>query len=600
MSEYVVFNKLEGVIAHRIRRAVCEAKPWSVAVFEREREHLTNFVRTRICPLIENDVKRVLIRAPVKSGKREMVEYMAMRDKNTNEKRVHAFISSWHRSADSDQRDELETQNLSVFSIINDAHVDSFLQWLDDNLAQNNDIVIHLDECDHGSGEKQKLSKIWGRIRNDVQITCILYSATPEEVMFSEELDTVIEEFMESHPPILYTPPEGYCGPARFLEEGLVHDARPFFTKDGLSEQGKEIIGDMRESMRTEPSRNILILRLTYSMGGNKKDNKAIHVFLKQLSQFKELADFTVIVDKPDKVIKSSHPILKQDIEWSSKHYWDFMTKERPILIVHDQTATRSTEWSCHDRLFATHDYRDAVTYVTVSQAQERVNHYEQKYGGFQPIRAYGHKKTFQLSAGQIDHKEYLRNPWFMRKVDRRIATEVYTIRNTDTNTLHPIYNKHYTEDDAVEILRTLMSYGEAGLSSRIVCGGGEVPVYEGEWLPITKESWATDWPEYCLTHPSFSKMINPFIQAEKHKKGEIWLGQHRGWKHLEFSEGKLYNIVLGSRIQLDLGSTGGDRRMVCYNNGQLGVLIARKTAERISKPIRATHSMYENEDVSL
>ena len=273
MAEYVPFNKLEGVFAHRIRRSVCEPKPWSVAVFEREREHLTRFVRENISPLIENDVKRVLVRAPVKSGKREMDEYLAMRDKNTTKKRSHAFISSWHRTADSEQRDELETQNLSVFSIINDTQVESFLQWLGDNIAQDNDIVIHLDECDHGSGEKQKLSKIWSRIRNHVQITTILYSATPEEVVFSEELDT-LDDFMESHPPILYTPPEGYCGPARFLEEGLVYDALPFFTKDGLSEQAKEIVGDMRESMRTDSSRNILILRLTYSLGGKKRTRR--------------------------------------------------------------------------------------------------------------------------------------------------------------------------------------------------------------------------------------------------------------------------------------------------------------------------------------
>jgi hypothetical protein len=411
--------------------------------------------------------------------------------------------------------------------------------------------------------------------------------------MFSEELDIVVDDFMESHPPILYTPPEGYCGPARFLEEGLVYDALPFFTKDGLSDQAKELVGDMRESMLTEPSRNILILRLTYSLGGNKKDNKAIHVFLKNLSQYKELSDFFVIVDKPDKVIKSSHPILKQDIEWSSKNYWDFTTKDRPILIVHDQTATRSTEWSCHDRVFATHDYRDSVTFVTVSQAQERVNHYEQKYGGFQGIRAYGHKKSFQLSAGQIEHKDYIGNPWFMRKVDRRIATEVYTIRNTDTNTLHPNHNKHYTKNEAIEILRSLMSYGDADLSSRIVCGGSEVPVYEGDWIPITKETWETEWSKYCLTHPECSKMENPFDEAEKHKKGEIWLGQHRGWKHLEFSEGKLYNIVSGARKQIDLGSTGGDRKTICYNNGQLGVFIARLIGQRKTKPIRTKNSMF-------
>ena len=584
MSEYVPFNKLEGVIAHRIRRAVCEPKPWSVAVFEREREHLTRFVRTHICPLIENDVKRVLVRAPVKSGKREMVEYLAMRDKNTTKKRAHAFISSWHRSADSDQRDELETQNLSVFSIINDTHVESFLQWLEVNLAQDNDIVIHVDECDHGSGEKQKLSKIWSRIRNHVQITTILYSATPEEVMFSEELDTLVDDFMESHPPILYTPPEGYCGPARFLE-GLVYDALPFFTKDGLSEQAKEIIGDMRESMRTEPSRNILILRLTYSLGGNKKDNKAIHVFLKNLSQYKELSDFFVIVDKPDKVIKSSQPILKQDIEWSSKNYWDFMTKDRPILIVHDQTATRSTEWSCHDRLFATHDYRDSVTFVTVSQAQERVNHYEQKYGGFQPIRVYGHKKTFQLSAGQIDYKEYMRNPWTKHKVYK---TDAYIIRKHESKMIHPVYKGQYSEEDANGILQSLHSYVEVTLSNRLEGTIEDEYVVGCVFIPCNKDDDING-----LVQKEFKRLkFDPkrtfdnslFINSEK--KGIVsglYQGNFRTWKVFDYKE------VLKEK-NAGLNDDTPIRSIVCYNEGVLGLGFRFLTGEIIKKNTIKSH----------
>jgi hypothetical protein len=580
MAEYVPFNKLEGVIAHRIRRAVCEAKPWSVAVFERERPHLTNFVRTHISPLLENDVKRILVRAPVKSGKREMVEYMAMRDKNA-EKRVHAFISAWHRSADSEQRDELETQNLTVFSIINDAQVASFVEWLHDHLEKNKDIVIHLDECDHGSGESQKLSNIWKHIRNDLQITTILYSATPEEVMFSEELETVIDDFMESHPPILYTPPAGYCGPARFLQEGLVHDARPFFTKDGLSDQGKEIIGDMRESMQADPSRNILILRLTY---GGKKDTKAIHLFLKNLSQFKELSDFTVIVDKPDKVIKSSHPILKQDIEWSSKHYWDFMTKERPILIVHDQTATRSTEWSCHDRVFATHDYRESVAFVTVSQAQERVNHYEQKYGGFQPIRVYGHKKTFMLSAGQIGYDVYLKNPWTKHKVYK---TEAYTIRKADTKMVHPLHKGQYTEEHANEILQMLHSYVDVSVSSRVIGVLEDVPAVDSVFIPCNKEDDINDLVA-SLNIKTRNKFNNSFNKSEKVGKID---GQYQGylrvWKVFTYQE-----VVEEPRW----GLKEMDRITVCYYNGVLGVGLRYQTGETEQKnTLKSKSSIYKS-----
>ena len=57
------------------------AKPWSVAVFQHLRPHMTNFVDNRIIPLLEDtECRRIVVRAPVKSGKREMVEYIAMRD----------------------------------------------------------------------------------------------------------------------------------------------------------------------------------------------------------------------------------------------------------------------------------------------------------------------------------------------------------------------------------------------------------------------------------------------------------------------------------------------------------------------------------------
>jgi len=570
------------------------SKPWSVAEFESKREHLTNFVRNTICPLIEKKVMRILIRAPVKSGKREIVEYIAMRDLNTREKRVHAFISAWHRTADREQREELETQNLTVFSITNDANVKEFLKWLQDSMDTGYDIVIHLDECDHGSGDTQKLSEVWTKIRKDMRITAILYSATPEEAMFSGDFD--VADFIGNHPPVFYTPPEGYCGPNKFLEEDLVHEARPFFTKNfELSEQGKEIISDMRESMRKNPLRNIFILRLTYSLkiGANKTENKAKHLFLNHLSSFKELSDFTVIVDKGYYA-----NTRREEIEWSSKSYWDEKGAE-PILIVHDQTSTRSTEWSCHDRVFATHDFRESVTYAVVSQAQERVNHYSQKYNGFQPIRVYGHKKSFLLSAGLICHEEYLTNHWFMRKVDKRVATGAYTIKNTVTNAIHPDYDKYYSEEKAVEILKSLHSYGVVNLSSRIAADCRLVPVYDGEWIPMTKESWNKNWPEYCSeqSDKALIKKKNPFIQAEKHRVGKIWLGQHRGWKHLRYENNKLYEIVSGVRGKsLDLGSTGGTRVKVCYHKGELGVFVAHISGSKTLKPIQAINSMYERE----
>ena len=63
--------------SHLIRVKKKDAEhAWSVADFEMERPHLTMFVREKLLVLLDNDVcRRVFIRAPVKSGKREIVEW---------------------------------------------------------------------------------------------------------------------------------------------------------------------------------------------------------------------------------------------------------------------------------------------------------------------------------------------------------------------------------------------------------------------------------------------------------------------------------------------------------------------------------------------
>jgi hypothetical protein len=90
-------------------------KPWSVDQFEEFRPHMTSFVRSKIVPLLNqhdsSSVSRVLIHGQVKVGKREIVEYIAVRD-SINQFRTHVFISSFHRKADESQRDELETHGI--------------------------------------------------------------------------------------------------------------------------------------------------------------------------------------------------------------------------------------------------------------------------------------------------------------------------------------------------------------------------------------------------------------------------------------------------------------------------------------------------------
>ena len=569
---------------------------WSVAIFELVRQHLTNFIRTVILPYLDEDCTRILIRAPVKSGKREMVEYIAQRDYSHNPHRVHVFISSWHRTADQEQREELRLHNLKVFSIITIPIATECIAWIIQQLVAGKRVIIHIDECDFGTGQRQILGRVYRRFKNDDNVVFILYSATPQEVIFSGEIDckedNEYEELVdEVERGILceYSPPAGYCGPSRFLDEGLIFDAKPFFEENPfrLSEQGRTIMHDLRESMRVNHGRNIIILRLS-SADGNEKGNKQIYKFLEGVHKCDDLKDCIVIADNLDKKCGKIPCISSDNIQWSDDIYWKKLTKDEPIICVIDQTASRSTELCCHHRLFAYHDFRNSITFTTQSQAQERVNHYEQKYGGFQPIRVYGHRKTFELSAGRISYAEYMTNIWYKKKITNR---NYYHIKHSQTDTIHPDFSQPLTLQEANHTLQNLSSFSEVKVSQRVRGRSKEVPVFDCKFIACTKETFDEKKDEIArLLEGSIMqlpKFKNPFLESEKKgKKNELWIGYLRKWDIFEYSD-----IDIGWGIT---GPGGSTRLTICYDKGELGIAVRWNTGNKQTKNTLKTYkSMY-------
>jgi len=589
------------------------SKPWSVADFERMRPHLTNFCKEEIVELVEDPrTRRIVIRAPVKSGKREIAEYMAMRDSVGREpRRVHVFISAWHRTADEDQREELRTQNMKVFSISTKKKADECKSWILSELRKGHLIVAHLDEADHGCGSRQILCSVWTLIRNNPSITCILYTATPEEILFSGEVDDaeyqelVNEMFKEAHI-VEYTPPLGYCGPQKFLSENLVHVALPFFHKEGgvfgLC-QGVEIIEKLRQDILVNPSRNIIVLRLSGGIESGtraqRKENKAIHQFLRNVRLFPQLEGVLVYVDK-DAVTGIRYPgVITQKIDWSTRLYWDGIATGRPMIIVVDQTSSRSTEWSCHDRVHTYHDFRNVVQFSTISQAQERVNHYDTKYaGGFQRILVYGHHRTFMLSAGNIDYDTYLKDQWKKRKIN---GTELYKVKNSDTDALHPMCPPDgISEDVADHLLQELECYADVSLAARVAGGVRIIPNYKIRcFMPCTPDTCNQVLDQYKADYGIRTRLQNPFDDAFDHRiinpDGTCtFRGQHRGWKVIEKRGEDLYQQENG--VKLDLGSTGGNRNKICYQDGDLGIAFIYQDGVVRRNTLRTSGSMYGNE----
>lgn len=596
-----------------------DKKPWSVAVFETHRTHMTNFVRAKILPKLENDeCRRIVVRAPVKSGKREMVEYIAMRDSVSEPTRKHAFISAWHRKADEDQREELGGQNMAVFSITSEKNLALCLTWINEQIALGLQVVLHLDECDHGSGEKQVLSDLWREVRDNESVYNVLYSATPEEVLYSGEVDNaelnaMMGEVLQGHH-VRYTPPPGYCGPAKFLDEDLVHVAYPFFEKASegayvLSQQGKQIIQDLKASIQAgDLRRNVVVLRLCGGEGGSKKEYKAIHKFIKHCGSFPELEGVSVIVDANEAVPSSK--ARAQTVAWSSQGYWDDLATGAPKLIVIDQKSSRSTEWFCHDRVFATHDFRNVACFSTISQAVERVNHYEQKYGGFQRIRVYCHKKTLMLSAGRIGYDAYCTDLWEPRKVDVRTAAahyggqELFVIRSVKDKVAHPKWPEPVDANTRDRALQELECFAEIGLSARVAGTVRDVRVYRTEFHEVTPESWDSFKATLTLGRSVTRSFNNPFplsmkkglVQTPEGNKYMGYMVSRKGrdaWRVLDFDRDVATQESWGHTA---VGADGMDKdqRVICYRGDKLGVAVRVDTGEMEQKnSLMAWKSMY-------
>ena len=481
-----------------------------------------------------------------------------MLDYNSSQRILHVFISAWHRSADEEQRDELAEHNLKIFSINNKNNRDKCIQFLQEQIRDGYSIRMHLDECDHGSGSRQLMSPIWRYVRDRDDVKTILYSATPAEAALSADFppgsddgeDTdyneMIDEFEDDNVSVIvkYVPPSQFCGPARFIQEGLIVNATPAFDvlndRIQLTPQFKKIVRDLQTQLLVPGNtRNIVMLRLPYSTGGNRKEHKAIYRFLESLHLFPELIPFSVLVDKDDYTGSVSRAI-KMKIQWSNGEWWRLIcgSGDRPILVIYDQTCSRSTELACHDRVFATHDFRNEITFSVVSQAQERPNHYAGaglKYSAFQPIRIYGHLPTFQLSAGLIEYEDYM-------KISHKIKTtggNIFQIVDKSTGDVIPDL-RFATKREAEYKLMEMGSFAEPKLSSRVKGNMKTMVVCESGFIACNLETFDHVAKPYILEklNREGRRIQNPFVESMQNSAGsDRLMGYLRGLRVLHYDE---------------------------------------------------------------
>lgn len=484
-----------------------------------------SFVKKEIIPFLSKSY--VLVLAPPKSGKRIMVKSCALLYPSA----LHIYLSAQDKNDMNIQLKEYERYHIPAISVTNQGKQmnKSKKELLLKVQSWTGAIIIHFDECDFGSSDKGKLSRFLEDIKKAMDprsyVRYIVYSATPEEALFSEA------DYHVAH----FTPPVHYNGPKWFMNNGLVYDAIPFFNFDddklALTEQAETILSDW-----TKSDKLISVLRLNYKIGKSSsfsiaEENRQLQTAIDQL-----LGSGKVVVHFYDQ----NRPFDWCFFDETTQSYgsWNnFNTSVKHLLVI-SGLCTRGTEVGFHPMIFAWHDWRKAesgsTTYGTYAQAMGRNFHYNSDYvnanrknklsSSDTKIRLYTEKSLCQImekvySSANKDEMKKVWDDYTSRDVSSRTfrkdgAQYVYQAFDTldqardfykndlidheewdenkwDGNWKHPNHNSSFKSKNLIEnILKGQLPPSRA---SRIIHLDG----------PCRKfQKWIDDYNTYILNHP--------------------------------------------------------------------------------------------------
>lgn len=362
--------------------------------FKQNRQEQTKTARD-ICIAIKIDNKRLIgVNAPVKSGKREIVEICSLLT-NENEfirKRTkHFFVTSLNRKDILTQEKELKSYGIDVHCITKgktksgESSVTYLKNELTKCIKKGIQPWVHFDESDYGTGVQQKFESLYNFLL-EKKIPVICYSATNEELFYSED-------FKKSFAlQIIFDPAPTYRGAAWFLDNHLISDAEPFYLKGSFTNHAIDILDTFCQS-----DKPVGVLRLPTDRGEPKRNLASYKHFVGNQQVKKDLAKRgikTIFVDENQPFIWDDPERIEIDviIPWQCN-------KLRTLFVI-CQTATRSTEMKIHPVWDFYHEYYfpDTETYNTLAQRYLRVAHYD--VNGW-PIRVYGIKKIFEYAVGR-------------------------------------------------------------------------------------------------------------------------------------------------------------------------------------------------------
>lgn len=418
-------------------------KTLSIAEWISTMPDLYKFVKDKMNPSVKRS-KMTIIDAPVKSGKRKMVECYASFTHQIGDSPViiHFFVSSFIRRADDDQREELRAylRGGDVLMINSTRRTDDAIARIKLKVRNGCHVILHFDELDYGSQYDSLMSRLYYEFQNEPNVKYIMYSATPEEAVANKCAVT-----KESYPCeiIPFNPPSDFCGPAWFLDRNLIHDCDLPFNSDTnmFSKQFREAISSYRNDILTTSNKRRLVIARVQDLRALKAAKSSFPPELCSTSEFGIKINYA----------SSIAELRDMEVKWDDYQWWkenmDMFLRSASlwIIFVEDQ-STRSTDWFCHPWLRTYFDYHsDKSCLNTIKQSGERVNFYKHKrfgnnnedvYKGEEHrIDVYTSKKVFEYSAGRLNVKDLdipLTNRMIVKETSQKWALPI-VLELTDT-----------------------------------------------------------------------------------------------------------------------------------------------------------------------
>ncbi len=350
--------------------------------------------------------KDVLVKAPVKSGKRIHTEITGALKLD---KEVVIYHSSFWQNSMSGDMDSISSYGVDVHITNTKNKVDELIEKIKKALAEGKVVYLHFDESDHGTAKKGLYADFRASLdsiltkeeKNNVRHVYI--SATPQEILASipfKQGKIALHQF---------TPPDTYFGAEKFLLNNLVHDC-PDLLKYCPSQREwiptKEFLTILVKFFHAPEDKNISVIRGAKKYGRKRKEFG--HSMIKKSRVIRK------IIQNLAKKMGVELEIEFVDCEETTGYSWENKaqtvanSKMKHIVFI-NQMAKRSVNLQCHRNLHTfLEDRTEKSNFATKSQSIFRVVHYVNNIGDNFGIQVYGDKKIFELEAGLISEDEYL------------------------------------------------------------------------------------------------------------------------------------------------------------------------------------------------